>query len=314
MKNLLSIADLTKDEIVKLLNLTHQIKIKTKKGKKYQPLIGKTLAMIFQKPSTRTRVSFEVGMTQLGGHPLFLSVQDMQVKRGETFADTAQTLSRYVDGIMIRVNTHNDILELAKHSVVPIINGLSDLEHPCQVLGDIYTILEKKVKVKTEKLKVEELKNIKVTYVGDGNNVANSLLLATSILGMELTVSSPPGYEPDKEILTKSIKISKTTGAVIDLIPNPHEAVKNSDIIYTDVWISMGKEAEQDKRKQIFKEYRVDKELISKAKPDVLIMHCLPAHRGEEITDEVIDGPHSIVFDQAENRLYVQKAILVYLL
>ena len=315
IKDLLSITDLNKQEFIKLFALSGILKNKVKKGIKYQPLTGKTLAMIFQKPSTRTRTSFEVGMTQLGGHAIFLNSQETQVNRGETFADTARTLSRYVDGIMVRANAHQDIIELAKHSTVPIINGLSDMEHPCQILADIFTILEKKVKsMDAEKWKKYGLDKIKITYVGDGNNVANSLMLATSIMGMNLVVCTPEGYEPHPGIIDRSKQICKKSGGKFQLIRNPKEAVKDSDVLYTDVWTSMGKEKEKNDRIKIFKDYQLNVKLISNAKPGVLIMHCLPAHRGEEISGELMDGPNSIVFDQAENRLHVQKAILLYLM
>jgi len=280
-------------------------------------LEGKTLAMIFQKPSTRTRVSFEVAMFQLGGHAIFLSGQELQLKRGETVADTSRTLSRYVDAVMIRANRHQDIVEFAKYSSVPVINGLSDLEHPCQVLGDVFTILEKKLEIKPsvpEKLQIEKLKDLKVVFVGDGNNISNSLMLLCSILGMNLVVCTPSGYEPDKNIYSKAIEISKLTKAKIELSNDPQTAVVDADFIYTDVWTSMGKEEERERRKQVFRTYQINKELLQKTNKDTKILHCLPAVRGEEVTDEVIDGPQSIVFDQAENRLHIQKAILLYLM
>jgi ornithine carbamoyltransferase len=280
-------------------------------------LEGKTLAMIFQKPSTRTRVSFEVAMFQLGGHAIFLSGQELQLKRGETVADTSRTLSRYVDAVMIRANRHQDIVEFAKYSSVPVINGLSDLEHPCQVLGDVFTILEKKLEIKPsvpEKLQIEKLKDLKIVFVGDGNNISNSLMLLCSILGMNLVVCTPSGYEPDKNIYSKAIEISKLTKAKIELSNDPQTAVVDADFIYTDVWTSMGKEEERERRKQVFRTYQINKELLQKTNKDTKILHCLPAVRGEEVTDEVIDGPQSIVFDQAENRLHIQKAILLYLM
>jgi len=315
IKDLISIADLNKQEFIKLFSMAEILKNKVKKGVRYQPLAGKTLAMIFQKPSTRTRTSFEVGMTQLGGHAIFLNSQEMQVKRGETFADTARVLSRYVDGVMVRANTHQDILELAKHSTIPIINGLSDMEHPCQILADIFTILENKVKsMDPAKWQKYGLNRIKITYVGDGNNVVNSLMLATSIMGMNITVCTPRGYEPHPWILDKSKQLCRKSGGKFQILHNPDEAAAESDILYTDVWTSMGKEKEENARIKIFKGYQLNQKLVSLAKPDVLIMHDLPAHRGEEITDEVMDSPNSIVFDQAENRLHVQKAVLMYLI
>jgi ornithine carbamoyltransferase len=317
-KHLISVTDFSGDEMQDVFLSTLQIKTKLKKGVAFKPLADKILAMIFQKPSTRTRVSFEAGMLQLGGHALFLSSQELQLKRGETIADTARTLSRYVDGIMIRAISHADVAELAKYSTIPVINGLSDLEHPCQVLGDIYTIIEKKVITKfkkiPEKINLDELKRIKVAYFGDSNNVSNSLMLACGMLGMELVVCSPKEYSPSKEIILQAGKYAFAAGAEIKAGSNPSEAAKDADVIYTDVWASMGKEAEQEKRAAALKPYQVNKALVAKAKPDVIVMHCLPARRGEEITDEVMDGPNSVVFDQSENRLHTQKAILVHLM
>jgi len=314
-KNLISVSDFSLQEIVNILKSA--FKMKYGKKKITSLLEGKTLAMIFQKPSTRTRVSFEVAMFQLGGHAIFLSGQELQLKRGETVADTSRTLSRYVDAVMIRANRHQDIVEFAKYSSVPVINGLSDLEHPCQVLGDVFTILEKKLEIKPsvpEKLQIEKLKDLKVVFVGDGNNISNSLMLLCSILGMNLVVCTPSGYEPDKNIYSKAIEISKLTKAKIELSNDPQTAVVDADFIYTDVWTSMGKEEERERRKQVFRTYQINKELLQKTNKDTKILHCLPAVRGEEVTDEVIDGPQSIVFDQAENRLHIQKAILLYLM
>ncbi|MFH2069859.1 MAG: ornithine carbamoyltransferase [Elusimicrobiota bacterium] len=303
-KHLISVTDLTAGEMQEVFSLTHSVK--SEREKFYNALAHRTLAMIFQKPSTRTRVSFETGMTQLGGHAIFLSNQELQLKRGETIADTSRTLSRYVDAIMIRSNNHRDVLELAGTSSVPVINGLSDIEHPCQVLGDIYTILEKK--------STKDLSHLKTTFIGDGNNVSNSLMLASAVLGMHFVLCTPEGYEPPKGIIEKSIEIARRTGAKIEILSSPVKAVDGSDIIYTDVWTSMGKEEEQSKRKEIFTPYQVNSGLLSRANPSAIVMHCLPARRGEEITDEVMDGPSSVVFDQAENRMHVQKAILLYLL
>ena len=312
-KNLISILDLSKDDVIEILSTTEDLKSKQKKGVKHVPLSGKTLAMIFSKPSTRTRVSFEVGIYQLGGLGLFLSGQDMQLRRGETIADTALTLSRYVDGIMIRTFDHKDVEDLAKYGSVPVINGLTDLEHPCQVLGDVYTVIEKKCPAKTLKDKVAELKKLKFVYVGDGDNVANSLILLCAKLSMNLTVISPAGYGPDKNICKKAAEISKETGAQINLTENIEDA-KNADIIYTDVWASMGKDSEKEHRLKAFKPYQINSAVMSQVKPDCIVMHCLPAHRGEEITNEVIDSKNSVVFDEAENRLHVQKAIMVLLM
>ena len=308
-KHLISIGDLEKEEILEIFSTTEELKLKQKKGVKYSPLAGKTLAMIFSKPSTRTRVSFEVGIYQLGGLGLFLSGQDLQLRRGETIGDTAQTLSRYVDGIMIRTFDHKDVEDLAKFGSIPVINGLTDLEHPCQVLGDVFTIIEKKC----SKSDVQGLKNLKVVFIGDGNNVANSLILLCAKLSMNLTVISPVGYEPDKKICEKAAEISKKTGAKISLSTDIADA-KDADVLYTDVWASMGKDAEKEQRLQVFKPYQINLSVMSEAKSDCIIMHCLPAHRGEEITNEVIDSKNSVVFDEAENRLHVQKAIMVLLM
>ncbi|MFH0947809.1 MAG: ornithine carbamoyltransferase [Elusimicrobiota bacterium] len=304
-KHLISIMDLDKEDIFEIFETTKALK-EWPKHKRYMPLEGKTLAMIFSKPSTRTRVSFEVGMYQLGGTALFLSGQDLQLRRGETISDTAKTLSRYIDGIMIRTFDHKDVLDLAQYGTVPVINGLTDVEHPCQALTDMFTIIEKK-------LQIERLKNLKFVYIGDGNNVCNSLMLLSAKLSINFTAITPSGYEPEKSIYQKASEISKNTSAKISLSNKPEDAA-GADVVYTDVWASMGKDEERDKRKQVFKPYQVNTSLLSKAKPDCIVMHCLPAHRGEEITDEVVDGKNSVVLDQAENRLHIQKAILLLLL
>ena len=299
-KDLISIADLSREDIQTILELTK--KFKQKKIAEL-PLKNKTVAMIFEKPSTRTRVSFEVAIYQLGGYPIVLNASEMQLSRGETIADTAKTLSRYVDAIAIRSYSHSNVVELAKNSSVPVINMLTDREHPCQVLADLFTISEKK-----------DLKNVKIAFVGDGNNnVTNSLIFACSILGMSLNVASPVGYEPKKEILNLASKLNPKNK--INLFNNPKEAVKNADVVYTDVWVSMGAEDEREERKKAFKDFQLNNGLLKcVGKKDYIVMHCLPAHRGEEITDDVIDGKNSVVFDQAENRLHVQKAILYLLL
>lgn len=293
-----------KHNLQEILELAIELKAKQKKGVKHQFLKGKSLAMVFEKPSTRTRVSFEVGITQLGGHSLYLSLNDLQLKRGETISDTAKVLSRYVDGIIYRAFSHENVLELAKNSSVPIINGLDNLEHPCQIISDLLTIKEKK----------GNFRNLKLSYVGDGNNVCNSLLLGSAIVGMDISVGCPNNYLPNKEILKKAKKIAEKNKSNIEVIENPFLAVKNADIIYTDVWVSMGDEKEEEKRKIAFKDYQINKELVSKAKKNAIIMHCLPAHRGLEITDEVIDSKQSVVFEQAENRLHAQKGIMVELI
>lgn len=299
-KDLISIHDLSREEVDQILETTHILKMKQKLGEIYHPLKGKTLGMIFQKSSTRTRVSFEVGMWQLGGYALFLSANDLQLNRGETIADTARNLSRYLDGIMIRTFSHQDVVDLAEYSTIPIINGLTDLLHPCQVLSDLFSIKEKK----------QNLEGLKLAYIGDGNNMAHSIMFGGAKMGMHVVICSPSGFEPDPEITRLSRLDATRTGASINILDNPVEAVRTADIIYTDVWASMGQESEHEDRLKKFSEYQVNSTLMENAKEDVLVMHCLPAHRGEEITDEVIDGPRSIVFDQAENRLHVQKAIM----
>ncbi len=261
------------------------------------------MALFFEKPSTRTRISFEVGVHQLGGYPLYLNAQEMQLKRGETIADTARVLERYVDGIMARVYSHDTLVELAQYSRIPVINGLSDLEHPCQVIADYFTIIEKK-----------GFKKLKVVYLGDGNNVANSLILAGVMLGMNVVCSSPKEFMPPKKVLEEALVLAKRYGGSIEIIEDPKEAVKDADVLYTDVWVSMGQEDEKEIRRRVLPTYQLNKELLYLAKEDAIVMHCLPAHRGEEITDEVMDGPNSVVFDEAENRLHVQKAIMALLI
>ena len=302
MKHLTTIQDFSAQEIWEIFHLAKELK---KKPRKVASLLrGKSLAMIFQKPSTRTRVSFEIGMTQLGGHALYLSASDLQLGRGETISDTAKVLSRYADGIMARVFSHQDIVDLAKNSAVPVINSLSDKFHPCQALTDLFTIQEHK----------QELKNLNIVFLGDGdNNVTNSLLLLCARLGVNFKIGCPEKYKTKQEILDLAKEDIKKTKAEIKISNNPEEVVKNADIIYTDTWVSMDKKDTEERIKNL-KPYQVNQELISLAKPDVKIMHCLPAHRGQEITDEVMDGPHSIIFDQAENRLHVQKAILCLLM
>ena len=302
-RDLVSILDV-KDDLVGLLELAASIKNRTKAGEPYEPLRGKSLAMIFEKASTRTRVSFEVGMTQLGGHALFLSPNDLQIGRGETIADTARVLSRYVDGIMYRAFRRENVVELAQNASVPVINGLDDKEHPCQVIADLFTILERR----------GSFKELKLAYVGDGNNVCNSLLLGAAIVGMDMTAACPSGYEPDAEILATARRIAKDSGSKIHVVADPVVAVQRADVVYTDVWVSMGQEKEKEQREKVFRPFQVNSKLLDHAKSDAVVMHCLPAHRGLEITDEVMDGPRSIVFDQAENRLHAQKAILSRLL
>ena len=304
-KSLITEADLTLDDINLIFDTTKHLKTLQKCGMPHKILEGKTLAMIFQKSSTRTRVSFEVGMIQLGGNALNLGFNDIQLGKGkETIGDTARTLSRFVDGIMARTYAHQDVIDLAKYGTVPVINGLTDLLHPCQALTDIYTVLEKRGKVR----------GLKLSYIGDGNNVAHSLMHVCAKVGMDVVICSPSGYEPDKSITEYSIKTAKAMGSTVSILKDPIEAVKNSDVIYTDVWASMGQEAEKEQREKAFQKYQVNSSLLKHAKEDVLVMHCLPANRGYEITDEVIDGPHSVVFDEAENRLHVQKGIMALLM
>lgn len=303
-KDLISIAELTKEEIEIILNVADMIRTKHKNKELFVPLLGKSAAMIFRKPSTRTRVSFEVAMFQLGGAALYLSPNELQLGRGETIEDTARVLSRYVDGIIIRTFDHNEVIKLAENATIPVINALTDFSHPCQILSDLLTIRDKK----------KVLRGLKIAYVGDGNNVCNSWLFAAPKVEMNIAVASPAKYAPDKDVVKRAEKIAKESKTAVVITENVDEAVKDADIIYTDVWASMGQEDKAEEKKKEFIKYQVNKGLVKKAKPDCLVMHCLPAHRGEEITDEVMDGPQSIVFDQAENRLHCQKGILALLL
>jgi ornithine carbamoyltransferase len=303
-KNFISVNDLTLDEINAIFDLAADLKKKLKDGVPHKYLEGQTLGMIFSKPSTRTRVSFETGIYQLGGIGMYFGPTDLQLKRSENIHDTAKVLSRYLNGIMIRTFDHQDVIDLAKHATIPVINGLTDLLHPCQTLADLFTISEKKGK----------LEGLKLAYVGDGNNVAHSLLYGCSKVGMHISVASPKGYKPNEEIVNKALENAKTMNSKIEIVENPEEAVKNADVIYTDVWASMGQESEAAERKKIFNKYQVNEKLVKLAKEDYLFLHCLPAHRGDEVIDEVIDSPNSVVFDEAENRLHVQKAIMVLLM
>ena len=304
MKHLLSIADLSADEVWQILNLAKELKEEWQKGGNRPILKGKTLGMVFQKPSLRTRVSFEMGMIHLGGQALYLSPNEIKLGARESVPDVARVLSRYVDGIMARVFAHRHVEELAAYSRVPVINGLSDYNHPCQALSDLFTIWEKRGK----------LKGLKLAYVGDGNNVATSLLFATTKVGMDIALASPEGYELSDGVVELGREFAAQSGSKIELAHDPAAAVDGADVIYTDVWVSMGQEEEIEKRLEIFPPYQVNAALVARAKPDVMVMHCLPAHRGQEITDEVADGPHSVIFDQAENRMHAQKAILVLLM
>jgi len=296
-RDFLEIPDFTTDELYDLLDLARRIKHGEYRG---QPLAGKTLAMIFEKSSTRTRVSFEVGMYQLGGHALFLSSRDIQLGRGEPIRDTARVLSRYVDGIMIRTFDHADVQELAHYATVPVINGLTDLLHPCQVLADVMTIQEQFG---------PDLTGRKVAWIGDGNNMANSWLNAAYRFGIEIRLACPPGYEPNREIFDRA-----RTAANVLLTHDPAEAVEGAEVVTTDVWASMGQEAEAEARRIAFRGYTVDAALMARADPRAIFLHCLPAHRGEEVTEDVFEGAQSRVFDEAENRLHVQKALLVRLM
>lgn len=301
-KDLVSLDTLTADDLARIFDLTKKIKAEPKEYS--QVLGGQVLALVFQKSSTRTRVSFEAGMFQLGGTGMFLSGSDLQLGRGETIADTARVLSRYVDGIMARVFAHKDIEDLAEHATVPVINGLSDWAHPCQALADFFTVEEH----------LGELKGKKVAYVGDANNVYRSLVFGGVKLGVHVSMSAPEGYRPDGKFLGMVKADQERTGSVIEVHADPKKAVSGADVVYTDVWASMGQEAERKKRLEAFKNYQVNGELMKAAGPQARFMHCLPAHRGEEVTDEVADSPQSIIFDQAENRMHTQKALLVLLM
>jgi len=303
-KDLLDVAAVPTAVVERLLAVAEDLKNKQRRGTPHPLLKGKTLGLLFQKPSTRTRVSFEAGMHQLGGHAMVLPMADIQLSRGESVADTARVLSRYLDAIVIRTYDHATVEEWAREATMPVINGLTDLSHPCQALSDLLTIKEKKGR----------LKGIKIAYVGDGNNVANSLIEAAAKMGMTITLGCPSGYQPDQHVVDLARLQAAKTGAVIELGQDSHVAVKEADVVYADVWISMGREREQARRLRVFAPYQVNSRLVARAKPDAIVMHCLPAHRGEEITADVLEGPQSVVIDQAENRLHMQKAILTQLL
>jgi len=300
-RDFVHITDFSSDEIQEVFDLTVKMKAFVKEGKEYTPLKGKNMAMIFAKPSARTRISFETGMSQLGGHAIYLGPNDIGIGKREAVRDIARVIARYDDIIMARLFDHAHMLELAEYSMVPVINGLTDLNHPCQIMADIFTVLEHR----------KHLNDLKVAFVGDGNNVANSWINLAARLPMHFVLASPSGYDPDEAILknARNVGISR-----IDVIHDPVEAVRDADVIYTDVWASMGQETEADLRRKAFMPFQVNGNLMKHAKKDVLVMHCLPAHRGDEITDDVIDSPNSIVFDEAENRMHVQKAIIVKLM
>jgi len=301
-RNFLSIDDLSTAELAHLLELAEKVKAAPQayEGR----MDGLSVAMIFEKPSTRTRVSFEVGVAELGGHPIALSATELQLGRGETIEDTGRVLSRYVHTVVVRTFGQERLESLARTSTVPVVNALSDFEHPCQCLADLMTIKEKR----------DRLAGLVLTYVGDGNNVAHSLLLGGAKAGVTVRVATPPGYEPIPQVVQRAQEIGAVTGGGGEITNDPVEATRDADVLYTDVWASMGQEAEADERPLVFQAYRLDQAAVDRAKPDVIVMHCLPAHRGQEITDEVIDGPHSVVWDQAENRLHTQKALLLWLL
>ena len=303
MKDFISMLDADRLFIENILSLSAFLKEKVKRGELYRPLEGFTAALIFEKPSTRTRVSFDVGVYQLGGYGVYMDTKGSQLGRGEPIKDTARVLSRYVDLIVIRTFGQNRVEELARYATVPVINALTDEEHPCQVLADLFTIWEYKGR----------LEGLKVAYLGDGNNMANSWLIAAAYMGMRFYAATPPGHEPLPFYVEKAKEIAKETGAEIVVTHDPIEAVKDADVVYTDVWASMGQEEEAEKRRELFKPYQVNLELLRHAKPDYIFMHCLPAHRGEEVTDEVIESERSVVWEQAENRLHTQKALILKL-
>ncbi len=304
MRHFLSIADLDAQELKGLLELATELKAEWRAGGNRPLLAGKALGMIFQKPSLRTRVSFELAMLHFGGWALYLSPDEVGLGTRESTPDVARVLGRYVDGIMARVFTHSNIESLAAYSPVPVINGLSDYSHPCQALTDLLTIAEKR----------GGLEGLKLAYIGDGNNMCTSLLFATAKVGMHMTVASPDGYTPSREVVAAARRFAAQSGSQIIITTDPLDAVREADILYTDTWISMGQEEEADTRLRVFPPYQINATLVSQAKANALVMHCLPAHRGQEITDEVADGPQSVIFDQAENRLHAQKAVLVRLM
>jgi ornithine carbamoyltransferase len=305
MRHFLSIADLSSDEVWTLLDKARALKDERQKTGENEPLLqGKTLGMVFQKPSLRTRVSFDMAMIQLGGQALYLSPTEIQLGKRENVADVARVLSRYMDAIMARVFAHREVEELAAYSRVPVVNGLSDFNHPCQGMADLLTIYEH----------YDKLAGLKLAYVGDGNNVTHSLLFGATKTGMHIAVASPAGYEPHPAVVRLARTFAAESGSEILITNDPRQTVRDADVIYTDTWTSMGQEAETEQRLKVFPPYQVNGELVVQARPETIVMHCLPAHRGQEITDEVADGPHSVLFDQAENRMHAQKAILVSLL
>ena len=299
-KSFLTIGDFSREELEEIIAQGEKLKLDHLSGKDEPLLKGKSIGVIFEKPSTRTRISFAVGIFQLGAQALVLNSSNMQLKRGETVADTARVLSRYLHAVVARVYSHKTLEELRDNGTIPVINALSDFTHPCQIMGDLLTIKEKKL----------ELEGLKLAYLGDGNNVCHSLMFGGTKFGMHVAVATPKGYEPNKKVIELSSKFARESGGSLTVTHDPIEAAKDADIIYTDVWASMGEEAEHDKRVKVMRPYQINDNIVSKANSNVIVMHCLPAHRGEEITDSVIDSPHSVVWDQAENRLHIQKAIL----
>ena len=303
-KDLLSITDLTPKEIDKLLQQAAALK---KRSRDPQVLVGKTVALIFEKPSTRTLVSFASGTQALGGFPLVLKTDDLQWKRGESIPDMARAMSRYIHAIVIRARKHSDVETLARYCSIPVINGLTDLEHPCQVLADLMTLWERHGR------KIANVRKLRIVFLGDSNNVSYSWMLLAGLLGLNFVIACPPGYEPASPLLEKAKRLAESSSGRIEILHDPAQAAQGADVLYTDVWTSMGQEAEEASRREAFGPYQLNEALVGRAKPGVVVLHCLPARRGEEITDQVIDGPHSIVFDQAENRLHMQEAILVSL-
>lgn len=304
MKHFLTLADLTAAELQSILDLAVQLKTEWKAGGNAPLLKGKVLGMVFQKPSLRTRVSFDMAMLHLGGHALYLSPNEIQLGKRESVADVSRVLARYVQVVMARVFAHADVVELAQWSSVPVINGLSDYSHPCQGVADFLTMFEHK----------GELKGRKLTYLGDSNNVTHSLIFGATKLGMDFTLGAPEGYSLRADVMELAQQFAAVSGSKIHVTSDPREAIADADVVYTDTWTSMGQEAEAEERRKIFPPYQVNTELLAFAKKDAIVMHCLPAHRGEEITDEVADGPQSVIFDQAENRMHGQKAVLVWVL
>ncbi|MGB4651584.1 ornithine carbamoyltransferase [Methanothrix sp.] len=296
--NLISIADLGREDVLRLIQSAEAFR--ARRGQHGQPLAGKSLAMIFEKPSTRTRISLEVAAWELGGHPLYLSAGELQLGRGETIADTARVLSRYVHAITARVYSHSTLLQLAEHAQVPVVNALSDWEHPLQILADLQTMQQS----------FGSLEGLDIGWIGDGNNVCNSLILASAIMGMNIAVASPPGYSPRERILEEA----RALGGSPRVVTEPEEAARGADVLVTDTWISMGDEAEEAERLRVFGRYQINSQLLALAGEEAIALHCLPAHRGQEITDEVMDGPRSRVFDEAENRMHTSKAVMAWLM